>query len=511
MRSHFAKTTALICATLVTLSSVAIADEYKNSVVNLKLDKTGANNLKVTVVTDKPYKAPLVVNEKANNRYVILMPETKNELKSKPVIDSISDTVRGFSIKTQPYVSGSCKGYTKIEIVSPKAINITTSTQISSQHSQPLSATKHSNQQINVAKIATAKQPLKNVVKQKQTKNSATKKTNIITQEISKPITKQVKHTATGIKTKLSTINLFDDIEQKAETQTNTKSLKNAKNTKSETIKNTGIKKPIKIASNIQKTKSNSNKCTIKRNNPSDKKITTQNKPVIKNNISTETISKTNKPSNIFEKEQKALMEETQTRSSIAHEINNSKLKNTESQQNIQKENKIKTAMSRLLNIQTGLVKLLLILSAVGFPIGAIFYIVMINKKLKQKAEETEFVNPYNEPVSNNEELNYSNEYQPESTQEFDNYNYQTEYVENQHIQDNSETTITDYNEPAEKNEIETNEETEEELMPEQEETIEQEETTENFVTEEDLDNIESAILNNTELEESEHEIIEEP
>src|SRR5574344_1798577 len=231
MRSHFAKTTALICATLVTLSSVAIADEYKNSVVNLKLDKTGANNLKVTVVTDKPYKAPLVVNEKANNRYVILMPETKNELKSKPVIDSISDTVRGFSIKTQPYVSGSCKGYTKIEIVSPKAINITTSTQISAQHSQSLTTTKHSNQQINDAKKKLQTVTLKGFEDTKPQNHKAT---------VQKKSTNKIEKTANTIKSKLA------NFEKTTSKKNDTKTIKK-QTTKAGKLNNkkTIINKPI--------------------------------------------------------------------------------------------------------------------------------------------------------------------------------------------------------------------------------------------------------------------------
>src|SRR5574344_932767 len=233
MRSHFAKTTALLCATLVTLSSVAIADEYKNSVVNLKLDKTGANNLKVTVVTDKPYKAPLVVNEKANNRYVILMPETKNELKSKPVIDNISDTLRGFSIKTQPYVSGNCKGYTKIEIVSPKAINITTSTQISAQHSQSLSTTKHSNQQINDAKKKLQTVTLKGFEDTKPQNHKAAVKPQ-------KKSTNKIERTANTIKSQL--VNL-----EKTTSKTNDTKVAKKQTTKAVKLNNkkTIINKPI--------------------------------------------------------------------------------------------------------------------------------------------------------------------------------------------------------------------------------------------------------------------------
>ena len=124
MKTRLVKKILVICASLMTLAPV-MGDDFKNSVVNMKFTKDSVGNLKVNVVTAKPYTNPVFVNRKEDNRYVILLPETSNAMCGRPVIDNVAGTVSGVTIKTQPYSAGGCKGYTKITITSPHPIKVT--------------------------------------------------------------------------------------------------------------------------------------------------------------------------------------------------------------------------------------------------------------------------------------------------------------------------------------------------------------------------------------------------
>ena len=123
----FTKKALIICAALVTLNPV-FGDEFKNSVINLKLVKDSSNNVKVTIVTSKPYACPVYVNKKANNQYTILLPETQNSMCGKPILDNLSGMISGVSIKTQPGISPDCKAYTKITITALQPLNISATT-----------------------------------------------------------------------------------------------------------------------------------------------------------------------------------------------------------------------------------------------------------------------------------------------------------------------------------------------------------------------------------------------
>ena len=122
-------------ASLLTTNLVFAGDAYKNNVVDVKVNKESSNAVKVTIYTDRPYTEPVVVNKKANNKYVILMPETKSSLKSAPSVSNVSGTVSNVSVNTQAVSGG--KGYTKIIITYEKAITVV-------PHTQQLSSTaKH--------------------------------------------------------------------------------------------------------------------------------------------------------------------------------------------------------------------------------------------------------------------------------------------------------------------------------------------------------------------------------
>lgn len=164
------KLSVLLMASLIT-TNLVFASDYKNNVVDVKVNKESNNAVKVTIYTDKPYTEPVVVNKKANNKYVILMPETKSSLKSTPSVSNVSGTVNNVSVNTQAVSGG--KGYTKIIITSEKAITVVPRTQTvsSTTASKPNTAVKTVPQKTTVDKNAEA---LK--AQQEQAKKAAAQK-----------------------------------------------------------------------------------------------------------------------------------------------------------------------------------------------------------------------------------------------------------------------------------------------------------------------------------------------
>ncbi len=121
------KLSALLMASLLAANFVCAGEAYKNNVVDVRVNKESGNAVKVTIYTDRPYTDPVVVNKKANNKYVILMPETSSSLKGAPTVNNGAGTISNVSVNTQSAAGG--KGYTKIIITSEKAITVVPRTQ----------------------------------------------------------------------------------------------------------------------------------------------------------------------------------------------------------------------------------------------------------------------------------------------------------------------------------------------------------------------------------------------
>ena len=174
-------------ASLLTTNLVFAGDAYKNNVVDVKVNKESSNAVKVTIYTDRPYTEPVVVNKKANNKYVILMPETKSSLKSAPSVSNVSGTVSNVSVNTQAVSGG--KGYTKIIITSEKAITVVPHTQqLSSAAKHTQTATQTAQQKAR--QEAKAKQIAAQKAAQQKAQQEAKAK-QIAVQKTSKPITKK--------------------------------------------------------------------------------------------------------------------------------------------------------------------------------------------------------------------------------------------------------------------------------------------------------------------------------
>lgn len=148
------KLSALLLASLMT-TSLAFADSYKNNVVDVRVNKESGNAVKVMIYTDRPYTEPVVVNKKANNKYVILMPETKSSLRGAPKMNNVSGSVSNVTVNTQAVSGG--KGYTKITITSDHAINVVPRTQqlATSKHTTHPADTKAKSAKTTVAKNTT--------------------------------------------------------------------------------------------------------------------------------------------------------------------------------------------------------------------------------------------------------------------------------------------------------------------------------------------------------------------
>ena len=382
MKTRLVKKVLVVCAALMTLSPV-MGDEFKNSVVNMKFTKDAAGNLRVNVVTAKPYNNPVFVNKKEDNRYVILLPETSNSMSGKPVIDNVAGTVSGVAIKTQPYSASGCKGYTKITITSPHPIRV------SAHASVPIGSAP-----VQVVKSKTTPaQTAKPVAKPAQTvaKAPASPANKPITTLPAKP-TKPVVTTTPKVATQSAktaqpvpkpSLPVVKTVTVTAKKQVSSK----ATNVENKIVNNKSTTNKIALENkSVNKTKSATIKST---ENKVVKPIKTKEKPIVaqKTVEHTKTVVKPKVEDDfdvmpqpdILIKEQKQMADE------------------------LKQENETKPVdkASNNSNTDFDIMKLLMILSAIGLPILALIFILSMNKKMKQKLQmaSVEAETPTEEPV----------------------------------------------------------------------------------------------------------------
>ena len=302
MKTRLVKKILVICASLMTLAPV-MGDDFKNSVVNMKFTKDSVGNLKVNVVTAKPYTNPVFVNRKEDNRYVILLPETGNAMCGRPVIDNVAGTVTGVSIKTQPYSAGGCKGYTKITITSP----------------HPIKVTAHASVPIGSAPV----QVQKPVAKPTQT---IAKTTPV---QVQKPVTKPTQTVA-----KTTPVQVQKPVAKPTQTVVKTTPVQ---------VQKTVVKPTQPVAKSTQ---------TVEQT-----KVAT--KPKVEDDFDTMP------QPNILLKEQKQL----------AEEFNSEKV--------VSADNK----SSNKFSFDFDMIKLLMVISAIGLPILVLMFIISMNRKMRKKLQ----------------------------------------------------------------------------------------------------------------------------
>lgn len=490
MKTRLVKKVLVVCAALMTLSPV-MGDEFKNSVVNMKFTKDAAGNLRVNVVTAKPYNNPVFVNRKEDNRYVILLPETSNSMSGKPVIDNVAGTVSGVAIKTQPYSASGCKGYTKITITSPHPIRV------SAHASVPIGSAP-----VQVVKSKTTPaQTAKPVAKPAQTvaKAPASPANKPITTLPAKPtkpvVTTTPKVAAQSAKTAQPvpkpSLSVVKTVTVTAKKQVSSK----ATNVENKIVKNKSTTNKIALENkSVNKTKSATIKST---ENKVVKPIKTKEKPIVaqKTVEHTKTVVKPKveddfdvmlKP-DILIKEQKQMADE------------------------LKQENETKPVdkASNNSNTDFDIMKLLMILSAIGLPILALIFILSMNKKMKQKLQmaSVEAETPTEEepvyvvkPVEEQAIEEAQNMLQEEEEILSDNEEQSFANIINEEQNEDSET-IDSMPLEQEIDEI-LDDNIHEELSENEEETIEEDIVQENVTEEVEESPLEDNILDEIELEE---------
>ena len=109
---HYTKRTIVLClASLLTVVGAFGAENYKNSLVSLKINNGSGGYISMTAFTEKPYNIPVKTVRQDANTYVLVYPETNCDIKPPKLNDY--ENIESISISTYPYTTES-DGYTKI-------------------------------------------------------------------------------------------------------------------------------------------------------------------------------------------------------------------------------------------------------------------------------------------------------------------------------------------------------------------------------------------------------------
>ncbi len=371
----------------MTLAPV-MGDDFKNSVVNMKFTKDSVGNLKVNVVTAKPYTNPVFVNRKEDNRYVILLPETSNAMCGRPVIDNVAGTVSGVTIKTQPYSAGGCKGYTKITITSPHPIKVTAHASVPIG-SAPVQAQKTVAKPTQTVAKTTPVQAQKPVAKSTQTVAKTTpvqaqKPVVKPTQTVAKttPVQAQkpvVKPTQTVAKT--TPVQVQKQVAKPTQTVAKTTPVQAQKQVVKPTqtvAKTTPVQAQKQVAKPTQ---------TVAKKAPvqAQKQVVKPTQAVEQTKVATK--SKVEDDFDIMPQPNILLKEQKQ----LSEDINGEKVVSTDNK------------TSNKFSFDFDMIKLLMVISAIGLPILVLMFIISMNRKMRQKLQtvsETVQV----EPAEDNQE-----------------------------------------------------------------------------------------------------------
>lgn len=106
------------------LSQFTQANADVNNLTQLDIRKTQSNSgVEVTLYTTKPYGDNVAVTKKADNKYVILMPNLSGSSGVAPDISGLKDVVSNVDVKS---VSDGGHGYTKVTLTATKPLSIKT-------------------------------------------------------------------------------------------------------------------------------------------------------------------------------------------------------------------------------------------------------------------------------------------------------------------------------------------------------------------------------------------------
>jgi len=120
---------------LVGLAFLPLSAYSNNSLTQLDIKKSMSSDstLNVTIYTSSPYDDNVAVSKKAENKYVILMPNVSGSAQSKPDLSGLHDVISDVDVKS---MQDGENGYTKVTLTTTKPVTIKTAT----KRSAPLTA-----------------------------------------------------------------------------------------------------------------------------------------------------------------------------------------------------------------------------------------------------------------------------------------------------------------------------------------------------------------------------------
>ena len=96
-----------------------------NNLVQIDLKKSAGDSVDVTLFTSSQYSDNVMVRQKSDNKYVILIPKVQSSGFSRAGLNGVRDLISNVDVKTVNDTSG---GYTKVTLITTKPIDIKTRT-----------------------------------------------------------------------------------------------------------------------------------------------------------------------------------------------------------------------------------------------------------------------------------------------------------------------------------------------------------------------------------------------
>ena len=113
----------LLCLSLTNFSgNQAFAD---NTLNQIDVRKNSSDGLEFTLYTSSPYAENVVVTQKSDNKYVILMPNVNNAPNAKPDFSPAKDIITDVDVRA---VNDGQGGYTKVTVITNRPVDIKTNT-----------------------------------------------------------------------------------------------------------------------------------------------------------------------------------------------------------------------------------------------------------------------------------------------------------------------------------------------------------------------------------------------
>ena len=110
----------------------ALNNEYKNTLDKIEVIKTSADGYSINLYTSKNYSEPAKVIKKSDYSYYILLPETKNNVRST----ATNADIASIDANSYNYASDTNNGYVKINITTTRPLNLKVNTQTAAAKSK---------------------------------------------------------------------------------------------------------------------------------------------------------------------------------------------------------------------------------------------------------------------------------------------------------------------------------------------------------------------------------------